>query len=324
MGANPWVNNLVGQSKRSEFGGLKLVYELMEKTVFARGFAGVISETGTAQLDTQLYGGALEARFMLPTGSREYASSVKVLYAYLASSPPIGIHSFNASVDLWLFKDYLEAYGEFVGQLGTYTRFGRPATSAGFASNSTRQKSYAWYAGGRIELPLADLGLTSGGNTSGQFLFVDCAYWNISGDSGNPYKANEDFVSFESVAGAMILESSDAGLDIDTNYWAIKGEGGVTLESLSLSLFYGMFRLNDAPFGNNGSTAVVKDRLGNEADIRVRYLLDNVELSVGAGFLFDSNFFTSLTAYRATTNAARPDRSGSKAVLYTVGLKVKF
>ncbi|MCI0340406.1 MAG: hypothetical protein L0216_04530 [Planctomycetales bacterium] len=328
LGGNAWYNNLVGQSKTSDFGGLRANIEVWDRVFWLRGFAGSTLETGTARKDTQLFGGAIETRFKLPTGSRSGMSRFQVLYAVLSAHTDAFVQSFGASADLWIVSDYFEAYGEFVGQLGQYTERSRP-----FGFHDTQQKSYAWYAGGRFEIPLSLLGLTE--QTSGNVFFLDCSYWYLSGDAGNPYQANEDYVSFESVDSALILEGAEHGLDVDTNYWAIKWEGGITADLFSCSIFYGMYRLNRPPFGTVGGQSPsnpnpIGQRLGNEIDLRLRwYPIPNVEIGVALAFLFDSNFFDSATRARAAQAGgppadSAPNRTGDNAQLVIADVKFKF
>jgi hypothetical protein len=292
LGGNAWVNNLVGQSKRSEFGGVFLQFAPTGRFNVSV-FAGTTMESGTAHADTQVGGAIFESRFQLPGSEQD--SLIRLTYASFMSGGGVAVHSGGIGFELVTLNDMVSAYGEFVGQGGVYTNVDRPG-----ARDHTPQKSWAWYSGGRIEVPFSLLGV-DGANTSGQLLFVDGSYWHVSGDDGDPNQANEDFLSFESVQSGLLVEGSDYGFDIDTNYHAVKVEAGVVLECLSLSVFWGNYWLNHAPVGNVGSTAAIRQRLGNELDLRLRLMnlpVDNVEILFAAGILFQSSFFSTLVRQR--------------------------
>lgn len=292
LGGNAFVNNLVGQRKRSEFGGASLAFEAMKK-VHLHLFAGTTMESGTARADTQLWGASLTTNFQLPGSEQD--SMIRVLYTTFASGGGIAVHSGGFSIELVTLNDMFSAYGEFVGQGGVYTNGDRPGVR-----DHTPQKSWGWYSGGRFEVPVQMLGLASAA-TSGQVVFVDGSYWHLSGDDGNPFQANEDFVSFESVESGLLLEGAQYGFDIDTNYSAVKVEVGLTLEWMTLSLFWGNYWLNKAPIGNVGSTAAIRQRLGNEFDVRLRLTdlpVDNVEIGCALAFLTQADFFRGLTRER--------------------------
>ena len=292
LGGNAWVNNLVGQSKRSEFGGASLSFELMKKLELQL-FAGTTMESGTARADTQVWGAMLTSRFQLPGSEQD--SLVRFTYTTFASGGGIAVHSGGVSVEFVTLNDMFFAYGEFVGQGGVYTN----ADRAGLRDH-TPQKSWGWYSGGRIEVPVHMLGLADAA-TSGQVLFLDGSFWHLSGDDGNPFQANEDFVSFESVQSGLLLEGAQYGFDIDTNYHAVKVEAGLNVEWMSLSFFWGHYALNHAPIGNVGSTAAIRQQLGNEFDLRLRFMdlpVDNVEIGLALAFLSQADFFRGLTRER--------------------------
>jgi len=319
LGGNAWVSNWAGQSKQSEFGGLVLDYAFggeSEDSNVVRAYLGTTFETGAARQDTQVFGADWTMNFVAPSGVRPQGSALAINYTYLSAGMPIGIHSFGLSLDLWLMKDYFEIYSEYVGQFGVYTDGSRP----GVGSSHTSHSAYGIHAGGRMEIPLSDLGVSA--STSAQNLFLDVSWWYLSGDDGDVLQDNEDFVSFESVESSLIIEGARYGFDIDTNYWAIKGEFGLRTEWGELSLFYGTYRLNERPINDGGA---FKERLGNELDIRLRLFqpIENVEIAVAAAFLFDSNYFDSFVRFNSS-NPARPDRAGTSEQMFVAEVKVKF
>jgi hypothetical protein len=320
LGGNAWVSNWAGQSKQSEFGGIVSTYTFggeNDDANIVRAYAGTTFETGAARQDTQVFGADWTTRFKSPTGAAEQMSSIGINYTYLSAGMPIGIHSFGLALDFWLFNDKFEAYAEYVGQFGVYTDADRP----GLGSSHTGHSAFAMYAGGRLELPLSDVGLSSA-NTSGEVLFLDVSWWHVSGDDGDVLQDNEDYVSFESVESSMIIEGARYGFDIDTNYWAIKGELGLKTSWGALSVFYGSYHLNERPINDGG---VFKERLGNEVDVRLRLFqpIENVEIAFAAAFLFDSNYFDSFVRFNSGT-AGRPARAGATEQLFVAEVKIKF
>jgi hypothetical protein len=317
LGGNAWISNFLGQSKRSEFGGAVFTYEGMFDLM---AFLGTTMESGTARADTQLAGFTIAKRFKAPMSEED--SVVRLTYTAFTSGGPIAVHSGGFAVDIWTAGDRFNAYGEFVGQMGVYTSDDR----AGIRDH-TPQKSFAWYSGGRIELPFADLGLSAG--TAGQNVYIDSSFWYLSGDDGNPFQSNKDFVSYESVSDALIIEGSTYGFDFDTNYHAVKIEAGVNLEWMNFSVFWGQFFLNKAPLGNGGGSANVRQRLGNEIDIRLRFTdfpVENVELGVALAFLFQSDFLPGIVRERNQLDPNLPAEQGhlQRSKLLIVTVKVHF
>lgn len=323
MGGNAWLSNWAGQSKESEFGGIVTTYSFggeSNDATTVRAYLGTTFESGTARQDTQVTGADFTTRFTAPSGAREQGSSIGINYTYLSAGVPIGIHSFGLSLDFWLLDDMVEVYSEYVGQFGIYTDGSRPAGGR----SHTNHAAYGLYAGGRVELPLNMLGLSAAA-TSGEVVFLDVSWWNLTGDKGNPFQSNNDYVSFESVESSLILEGARYGFDIDTNYWALKSELGIETSWGSLSIFYGSYRLLEKPVGNSGSSSLFKERLGNELDIRLRLFqpIENVEIGFAAAFLFDANYFNSVASFYSG-NPARPGRAGTSEQLYVAEVKIKF
>ena len=76
-------------------------------------------------------------------------------------------------------------------------------------------------------------------------------------------------MSLESVHHALIIEGANVGLDIDSNYTALKGHIGATLWGMfEADLFVGGFWVIDRPQGTpNGSSRF----LGTEVDLRLTF-----------------------------------------------------
>jgi hypothetical protein len=134
-------------------------------------------------------------------------------------------------------------------------------------------------------------------------------------------------MSFESVESGLLVEGGTYGFDIDTNYRAVKIEVGLNIEFLRLSVFWGNYWANHAPLGNVGSTANIRDRIGNEVDIRLNVRLrENVHLGIAAAFLFQSDFFPGLVRERNQLDPNLPAERGhlQRSQLIILSLKVKF
>ena len=146
--------------------------------------------------------------------------------------------------------------------------------------------------------------------------YFEASGWFLMGDDGSatnngrPAK-NKDFMSMENNNQTLIVEGSQAGLDIDSNYFAIKAETGITLvDVVDVKLVGGLFRLVNppnaqagghewgatvAPFRVNGAAALANyefsDKLGIEVDLRVTWRPGTgFSLYAAYGTLFGSDF----------------------------------
>ncbi|MEW6027208.1 MAG: hypothetical protein AB1599_07935 [Planctomycetota bacterium] len=150
--------------------------------------------------------------------------------------------------------------------------------------------------------------------------YVDLSYWYLSG--GGTATKNNNFVSLENVKSTMILEDEVFGLDLDSNYTAIKLETGVTTkidldkdgspEDVKVKLLFGQFTLSDQPNSMTG----VDDSLGTEVDLVVTLQYNpSVSFTLGYATLSSGGFFTDPATYNA-------DEDSMQMVVF--GTNVKF
>lgn len=152
-------------------------------------------------------------------------------------------------------SDGMKFYGEIYWQFGDYGN--DPA------GNSINQDgAYGLVAGLHYDIPDAD---------EGEAPWVDFSIWDMSGDDDASDGENSNFVSYEFNNDTIVLEDAYYGLDIDTNYRAIKVKGGMNLSpEWSVQGLYAYATLNKNSNGaaSNGNNS---DKIGDEFDFRAVY-----------------------------------------------------
>ncbi len=281
----------------SEFGGMVFDYGDMEKNNYALCvFYGSVNETGVARTDENLFG--LQLDYALPGENN-------VLKAILANTTSHGrkivgqdvidmnIMTLGVGVDYWVQPD-IEVYAEFYTQSGDYGHFWKALPAPG-AHDAVDQKASAYRLGGRYNLE-HDLKP-----------YVDLSMWNLSGDNGEIDSDNEDFISYENVQSTLIMEGNLLGLDLDSNYNAIKLEAGITTqfdinkdgtgEEVTIKLLYGTFSLTEKPekvgrIATQVDRLGIDDALGSEIDIvaTLKYS-DSLSFTFGIGMVSGADFF---------------------------------
>lgn len=169
----------------------------------------------------------------------------------------------------------LEFYGEMLLQFGKYSRKNLPPP---FAQRDQTHLAFGSYTGVKW--------LYRHGSVKP---FIDISCWYISGDDDDPNRSkNRDIVQYENIDSTLIVEDNDYGLDIDSNYWAIKCQVGSNLpigaEEMRLALVYAHFQVLDAPSG-------ITKHLGEEIDLRFTWeYTSDVVFSMAGGVLWDSKY----------------------------------
>lgn len=257
-------------------GGLKLGYGNVDKDNYAVDFFyGTIFETGIVHNDEEIKG--FHVDYKLP-GENNY------LQVILASMKfyPASFYTIGAGVDYQAMPN-LETYGEVYMQTGDWTA-------------DETQNAMAMRFGGcyKLEHELKP--------------YVGLSYWSLSGDKDPTDKKQQNFISYENVQSTMILEDQLSGLDLDTNYTAIKIDAGITTsldinkdgkgEEVNVTLLIGMF--------NAVESGDIDDALGTEIDIKatLKYT-PSLSFTLGLGMLSGAKFFEDPLAYDLTETSMK-------------------
>ncbi len=149
-------------------------------------------------------------------------------------------------------SDGMKFYGEIYWQFGDY--------GSDIDGGTINQDAYGLVAGLHYDLPEAD---------EEEAPWIDVSIWDLSGDDDASDGENSNFVSYEFNNDTIVLEDAYYGLDIDTNYRALKIKGGMNLSpEWSVQAMYAYATLNKNGGGavSNGNSS---DKIGDEFDFRL-------------------------------------------------------
>lgn len=215
------------------------------------------------------------------------------------------IMTFGGGVVLKGMMDGLEIYGEIYKQTGDAGRIAP-------AGDTAEADGLAFQVGAEYRLPNNPYNIWFGVN-----------YTMISGD--DDITANDEasaFMSYENVNDLMIIEDMYFGMDVDTNYTAIKLSGGLSLSvgagknNLEISTMVGIVNTTEDVTDSLGQDV---DKLGTEIDVHVRWHLNKqASIHLGAAFLSGSDV---LEEGMLDNGNQEEDDSAS---LYTLGFDVRF
>ena len=293
FGGNAWWHNAVGQKRTQEAGGARAIVRLAKDSTKAinadldlGGFT--VLETGLAQGDVNVGHAVLD--FTFGNAAPDYGlpdhHSLFSVIGMAVSGDESYIGSIGGAFAWFFFNNTVELFGEGHYQGGAFVNLPNAA-----GSDVTRHEAFGGYGGIRFQAPYYPKSKP----------YLEVSYWTLSGDDGVALKtngrmnANKDFISFENVNHSLILESSEIGLDLDSNYSALKIQGGVTLLSkVDFSVFVGVFTMNEEPnvaLLPAGVTSV-SDKLGTEVNVRLTWRpSETVRLSLALASLSGGTFF---------------------------------
>ncbi|NUN47954.1 MAG: hypothetical protein HUU15_03890 [Candidatus Brocadiae bacterium] len=256
--------------------GARLTWNAFHMSLlFVDAFYFTVLEGGADHADERFFG--LNADLLVPF-TEEAPSLVTLVLAGIENDRTGSrIWTVGLGVDLVPgVPEGLDVFAELYWQSGFY---GEPA------GRRVRQSAWAGRAGARV--PFASLPLRPAVEISG------CC---LTGDRGAPGDdVNRDFVSYEGIDDALVVESDLHGLDIDSNYLA--GRARITAEAdviqkadLRFEVMYAYFRLYREPERAGGAADRNPGRrLGHEVDLRVAFdFNEHATLSLFAGALLDS------------------------------------
>ncbi|MFQ5654141.1 MAG: hypothetical protein ACE5GW_05370 [Planctomycetota bacterium] len=119
--------------------------------------------------------------------------------------------------------------------------------------------------------------------------YIEASYWEISGDDNGANRKNDNWVSFENNNDTLVLEDGYYGLDIDSNYRAIKIRAGINpTEAWTVEALYAYLELQDND-GTADNTTSRHSKLGDEFDISARFrATDYLNFRLATGWVIDS------------------------------------
>jgi hypothetical protein len=277
-------------------------------------FAMTTIERGPVSLDESIYG--VFANFK----PFENLHLVKLIALVSGGNDLIGAPAQNTASgqDVWLMgggfyyqflaeddKPKLDVFGE------VYWNFGKLYDDEDIAAleEVKKKRAYGFNAGLRLVVLPAKC-------------WIELTYWHLSGDD-NPYdRTDSGFQSYENVDQFAILEDNEIGLDLDTNYRAIKLAFGkkewIITEECAIDIRFdvGMFRFNEPVFNFNGDQRIGSGdtKLGIEYDLTISHRWSQyLECFAKFAYLSDAPALEFLTS-----------KGKDSAAAMVVGTKVSF
>jgi hypothetical protein len=260
-------------------------------------FLPMVVEGGEPQQDEALY--AVDFFYNLDDkGSR--VGAILALSSFAGSDT--SVFTLGGGATLRNLVPNLELYGEIYFQFGNAGTIGGTSLDAG---------GFAFQIGAQYQLP-GEMAPWVGANIT----------W-ISGDGDDNPTDDEvgNFLSYENINDLLILEDMYFGYDWDANYFAIKLSGGLALSvgggknNLELSAILGITRtVEDVQFTSGG-----EDRLGNEIDVKARWILTKqASLHAAIALLFGSD-----VVEQSMEDLGVPGADDS-TILYMLGADLRF
>lgn len=245
-------------------------------------FAATVREGGAPQNDESLYGLFAEIR------PREYISFFGILM--LSDGPVTGSSVWTAGMgaDYHVTKN-IELFGEIYSNFGTL----RDDPSASPAKIS-KKGAYGLEGGAR--------------GTMGK-LWGEISYWILTGDKDPVDNEDNAFQSYENNDRFLIVEDDEFGLDIDTNYQALKLSVGLLpiplnakeSTALRLTIDLGVFEFDQDLYSPAGIKYFRKggNDIGKEVDFTAAVDYNrNLLFFLKTAYLFGSDFLESLNERR--------------------------
>lgn len=304
MGGLPLYKNT------SEFAGLRFDYGNLEEENYQFClFWGTVEETGVAHDDENLLGIVLD--YKLPNSEKSKLSfSLNQISAHLSN---MSIRTFGVGIDYFEAAPNLELYAEVYFQSGDY---GRTVQADNW--KTIDQDADAFRLGGKYTFV----------ETTGK-PWVDISYWMLSGDedeaTAKGQRENNNFVSYENSQSTLIYEGNLTGLDLDSNYTALKVELGITAEvdvnndgtdeALDLRILFATFELNEDYKINQ-----LKEDLGTEIDlVATLHYNKSVDFELAWASVTGADFFT-----KNGVGPGLPVQDEDDMTLVYFGTKIKF
>ena len=233
----------------------------------------VVAEGGNPTRDEALYAFDFWYNLESAVGKGSRIGFITALSAHsgnaIANERETAMITVGAGVNL-VFQGGIELYGEIYKQAG---KTGRDA-----ADDDIKAAGYAFQVGLDYHLQ---------GNENNIWLGINVTV--VSGDEEDTVTDNDAdaFMSYENVNDLLILESQYFGIDVDTNYTAVKIKGGITFGKLDITAIVGIVSASEELSDGAGDH---EDKFGNEFDVNARYNLNKqVALTANFGLLLSSD-----------------------------------
>jgi hypothetical protein len=313
---NSWAttnNNGYFRDQNREAGGWKLTYaegavtlDMFWMTVFETlSTFGPGSNSSANHVDEALFGVNFDYAL-------DENSLLRTVFAIISNdSWNNRVYTIGAGIDYYVLPE-LELYGELYYQWGKYGEWvgnGGLAIGASDPEDDIPHRSWAGIFGGKYTFqdvavkPWIDLSFTYLDGDECEMEGNGSATANVN----HKPETNNDFVSYENNNATLILENSILGLDIDSNYWKVQVEAGITFDLMNeadtnLSVLYAYAKLvnepkrvnrdSDDPTGNTGADWDLDDKLGQEVDIRCSWAYSkSLTFALNLGWLWNADFF---------------------------------
>lgn len=195
------------------------------------------------------------------------------------------VWTFGGGVDLMMADKVTELFGEY------YMQTGDLRDDASLSPDSiSKRRAHAYRFGGRY--------------TGKDGWWLEGSYELKTGDSRASDTRDNTFQSYENVDTLVIVEDNELGLDVDTNYSALKGavsygpiDLGDMLKNVSVRSDIGFFK-SDEPWATAAGTEYVrgKQNIGTEWDNSLLWAYnDSVMISFKLAYLANSEITDRLT-----------------------------
>jgi len=291
--------------------GIVLTYTKDNITVDVVALPNVI-EGGNASLDESLY--AIDLWYGLDSmgkGSRLGVIAAISSFGDVPGTPVSGSQSNMITVGGGLTVKFMDGALEIYAEGYVQTGHAGRADIAG-VEEDVKAGGNAFQIGFEYHLPNNANNIWFGANLT-----------SISGDGDDVADEDVDgFLSYENVRDLAILEDQYYGMDVDTNYQAIKIFAGASVSfmggnnNLVFQATVGIVKANK-DIVTSGTED--EDKLGNEFDLRTTWNLNKqVALTSVFGYLVDSDVLED------SMGGSGVDGADSKAILATIGMDVKF
>ncbi len=259
----------------------------------------VISEGGNPSADESMFAADFWYDLESAVGKGSRLGVVAAVHGLdgsaITTQSPTAMITIGAGVNL-VFQGGIELYGEFYKQTG---KAGRDA-----AGDDVTAKGHALQVG-------LDYHLQNNENN----IWVGINLTVVSGDKNDdPTDRDADaFMSYENVNDLLVLENQYYGVDLDTNYTAIKVKGGFSYGKLDVTAIVGIVSASQEL--TNGADD--EDKFGNEFDVNGRYNLNKqVALTLSLGVLVSSDILE-----QAMGSAGDAD---DRAIVASAGFDVRW